>query len=139
MSLRDVGKVKDTADIELRHPVTGAPLLHADGTPMTITVCGPYSEQYKRILREQQQKRVADLALGKARDTVLSSDEIEQGIRDLAMRCIVAWDITLEGEDRPEATPENIQAVADEFPWVFEQVRVAVLDSAHFFEMPKPT
>lgn len=135
MSLYDVGTVKDTTAITIYHPKTREPLPNGDGTMMTVTVHGPYSARYKAVLREQQQRRATDIAnLG----TTLSMDELETMSREITIRCIETWSITLQGDDRPKFTPEVAEEVFAKFPWFRDQVSAAMGDVGNFLEPQKP-
>lgn len=136
MSLRDVGTVKDTTTIEIVHPATGEVLPNADGSPMTVTIHGPYSARYKSVIREQQQARTKDIVRG-GKAPVMTPDEIETYGRDLMARCIETWEVTLEGDEKLPCTPENIQMVMDEFPWLRDQISLAMGDVAGFLAPPK--
>jgi hypothetical protein len=135
MGLRDIGAVKDTATAILIDPRDSKPLLHADGTEMTVTLYGPFSATYKSVMREQQQRRVA-AATGDTM-TALTDTEIESYMNELTRRCIAGWDITLEGEDRLEFTPENVDMVFAEFPWLYDQCAAVLGRTAGFFDSPK--
>lgn len=136
MSLRDVGTVKDTTTITLYHPATGADLLNADGTPMTVTIHGPYSARYKGILRDQQQKRVAEISRPGARATMTAA-EIEALTDDLLRQCVETWEITLEGDEKLPFSREAVDDVFTEFPWLKDQVNAALGNVADFLEPPK--
>lgn len=130
MGLNDIGKVKETTDVELVHPVTGEALLNADGSPMTITVHGPYSKRYKQISHAQQNKRLmkAQRTGGKLN---LTAEEIEASALDLLVKCVEGWNITLDEE--PEAfSPEKARDVFTDLPWVREQVDAAFGDTRAF-------
>jgi hypothetical protein len=136
MSLRDVGTVKDTTTITLYHPATGKDLLNADGTPMTVTLHGPYSERYKSVLREQQQRRMTDMTRG-SRNTTLDADEIEAMSRELILRCVETWSLTLEGDEKLAFSRETVDSVFVEFPWARDQVNAAMGNVADFLEPQK--
>ncbi len=136
MSLRDVGTVKDTTTITLYHPATGKDLLNADGTPMTITLHGPYSERYKSVLREQQQRRMTDMTRG-SRNTTLDADELETMSRELIIRCVEDWSLTLEGDEKLAFSRETVESVFVEFPWARDQVNAAMGNVADFLEPQK--
>jgi len=137
MSLRDVGKVKDTTVVTIYHPATGKPLLNADKTEMTVTLHGPYSTLYKTVLREQQQKRMSDAP--RAARMTLDADEIESMSNDLLLRCVEAWNITLEGDKKlPDYTRDAGAKIFAEFPWLRDQLQTAMGNVADFLEQPKP-
>ena len=138
MSLRDVGTVKDTTVITLRHPDPRKPNpVNADGTPMTVTMHGPYSARYKAALREKQQAWLADADRSTGSMT-LSPDEIEESTRAMLVACIETWDITLDGPDKLPFSTDAARQVFDEFPWVFEQLAAAAGNVSNFLDVPKP-
>lgn len=136
MSLRDVGTIKDTTVVTLKHPATRKPLPNADGTPMTVTVYGPYSARYKAVIREQQQARMGE-AVGDAL-APLTPDEIEALSDELMVRCIADWHITLEGDEPLPYSPEAAEQVIAEFPWLRDQINAAMGNVATFLEPSKP-
>lgn len=136
MSLRDVGAVKDTTVVTLRHPAPGKDLLNADKTPMTVTLHGPYSSRYKAVLREQQQRRVMEAAQ-RGDAATLTPDEIDEMTQELVSRCIEDWSITLEGDEKLPCTPENVESVLTEFPWLRDQLNIALGNVSAFLEQPK--
>ena len=133
MSLRDVGTVKTTTTITLYHPATGKDLLNADGSPMTVTIHGPYSERYKSVLREQQQRRMTDMTRAGARAN-MTSEEVEALSQELMYRCIEDWSITLEGDEKLPFSPETVEPVMAEFPWVKDQISAVMGNVADFLE-----
>jgi molecular chaperone DnaK (HSP70) len=136
MSLRDVGTVKDTTTITLYHPATGKDLLNADKTPMTITLHGPYSERYKSVLRDQQQRRMTDMTRAAAR-TSMTPEEVEALSQELLIRCIEDWSITLEGDEKLAFSVDAVESVMAEFPWLKDQVNAAMGNVADFLEPSK--
>lgn len=135
MSLRDVGTVKDTTTLTLHHPATGKPLLNADGTPMTVVLHGPYSERYKGVLRDQQQRRMTDM--GRATRTTMTPEEIDSFANDLLVSCIEDWSITLEGDEKLPFSRDAVESVMAEFPWVKDQINAVMGNIADFLEPPK--
>ena len=56
------------ADMELTHPVTGEVLTQDDGSPITIHLCGIDSAAYRKKQRENQSRRLTQIAKGKKID-----------------------------------------------------------------------
>jgi hypothetical protein len=132
MGLNDIGVVKDTTDVELVHPKTGEILTNDDGTPMTITVYGPYSSTYKAITHAQQNKRLmkAQRMGGKMS---LTAEELEASTMDLLVKCTADWKITLDTE--PETFSEDkARDVYAKHPWVREQVDAVFGDTRAFLD-----
>ena len=130
MGLNDIGKVKETTDVELLHPATGEVLLNDDGTPMTITVHGPYSSTYKAVSHAQQNKRLmkAQRTGGKLN---LSAEEIEASSLDLLVKCTEGWSLTLDKEPE-EFSQDKARQVYLDHPWVREQVDAVFGDTRAF-------
>jgi len=130
MGLNDIGKVKETTDVELTHPATGETLLNDDGTAMTITVHGPYSSTYKSVSHNQQNKRLmkAQRTGGKLN---LSAEEIEASSLDLLVKCTESWNISL-GDEKEEFSQDKARQVYLEHPWVREQVDAVFGDTRAF-------
>lgn len=131
MSLRSVGKTKDTAVVTLRAPDPRDKLLNADGSPMTVTIYGPYSPQYKTALRAQQREAVLDAG----GPPVLSDEEVDARMDALLIACIKEWAITLD----PDAgllpfSEDNARALFAEFPWLRDQLMAAQGTPAHFLD-----
>lgn len=132
MGLNDIGKVKETTDVELLHPATGEVLTNDDGTPMTITVHGPYSSTYKAISHAQQNKRLmkAQRTGGKMS---LTAEEIEASSLDLLVKCTEGWSLTLD--KKPESfSQDKARQVYIDHPWVREQVDAVFGDTRAFLE-----
>jgi hypothetical protein len=136
MSLRDVGTVKDTTVVTLRHPNPRKPdPVNADGTPMTVTVHGPYSARYKKVMRERQQKWLSE-SDRTGRQLSLTPEDVENTTRETIMACVETWDLTLEGDTRLPYNPETAAMVFEEFPWVYEQIASALGDISNFLDAP---
>lgn len=130
MGLRDIGTTKDTTDVELYHPVTGATLANADGSTMTITLHGPYSDAYKAAERSQTNRRLAR-AQRSGRGVQITAEQIEAESFDLLVKCVAGWNITLDEE--PEKFSEaNVRSVLTELPWIRAQLDAAFGDTAAF-------
>ncbi len=136
MSLRAVGKVKDTTTLVVRDPVSRDPLKTIGGGDMTVTIHGPFSEHYKTVLRDQQQRRTTELA-GKGSPT-MSPEELEEFSRELMFRCIESWTVTLEGDEIVPLEREAVDAVFAEFPWLRDDIEMAFGSRGNFLERPKP-
>lgn len=130
--LNAIGKVKETTDVMLTHPVTGDPIYNADGSQMSITIHGPYSKRYKQISHEQQNRRLikAQRSGGKLN---LTAEDLESSTFDLLVKCVEGWNVSLGA--KPEAfSEEAVVKVFTDMPWVREQVDAAFGDTKAFLE-----
>lgn len=137
MSLQSVGKVKDTTIVTLKHPDPRATLKNPDDSAMTVTLHGPYSKRYKSTLRAQQQARVEEMA-SSGMDGNLSPEELDAMTRELLAKCIEDWNIWETDDIQLECTPENIEKVFEEQPWILDQLSAALGRSGNFLDAPKP-
>lgn len=137
MSLQDVGKIKDTTVVVLRHPDPRKTLKNPDGSAMTVVLHGPYSKRHKTALRAQQQKRIEVIADTGANVT-LDVEEMDAMTREILAHCIEGWTIWETPEVQMDCTPENIARLFDEHPWALEQLSNALGRTASFFDAPKP-
>lgn len=137
MSLRSVGKTKATTSITVCDPVTRQTLKTIGGEEdMTVTLHGPYSDHYKQVLREQQQRRTTEM-VGKGSST-MSPEELDEFSRDLLFRCIKSWTVTLEGDEIVPLEREAVDAVFAEFPWLRDDIDMALGNRGNFLERPEP-
>jgi hypothetical protein len=133
MSLRDFGTVKETTVVTIIRPDTRKPALNADKTPMTVTLHGPYSKRYRSILRAQQQKRAMDASIT---GEEMSPDDLETFSTELLIGCIEDWSITLEGDTKLPFSREAAESVLAEFPWLKDQLSIALMSSSNFLAGP---
>lgn len=131
MGLNSIGKVQDTATIEIRNPETGKPIAGPADKPMSVTLYGPFSSTYKMTMRAQQRARMES----GAGEMTLEDVEAEQ--TELLIACITDWNVALDGDEPLPCTPENIRAVLTEFPWVTLQLLNAHGSIARFLDKPK--
>lgn len=137
MSLRSVGKIKDVTTITVCDPITRKPLKTVGGAEdMTVTLHGPFSDRYKAVMREQQQRRATDPGAGAS--PTLTRDEIDEYYRELLFKCIDCWTVTLEGDVIVPLDREAVDAVFVEFPWLRDDIDMALGSRGNFLERPKP-
>jgi hypothetical protein len=117
MGLNSIGKVQDTALIELRDPTTGKPIPGPNDKPQSVTLYGPYSAVYKKALREQQQQQMqAGL------ETTFEDAEARQV--NMLIACVKEWNIALETDPLP-CDPDTVRSVLSEHPWARDQLLIA--------------
>jgi len=134
MGLRSVGQIKDTTVVQLKEPGDGRNFVNNDGTPMTITIHGPYSARYK-IVKRKADREIAEEARG-LEDSAIT-EIIEKHTRQTLLACIEDWSLTLDSDPKAKQTPfnqETAAAVFLEFPWLVEQVERAFSKIANFLE-----
>lgn len=123
MGLNDIGKFKDTSTFELKHPASLEVLDNNDGSPMTITILGPYSKERKKV----------DYEVGK--DRLNSDGDFFDFMEELAIRCTVDWKITLDDDKGLEEFSEDVvRQVYKDHPWIVSQVQTALGDASSFLE-----
>jgi len=141
MGLLSVAVVHDTIDVTICDPHVRprkkVPLTNADGTPMTITMAGPYSDTYKKLMHERQTLRLkAAQEAGGDLDFSAKMFEVEQNA--LLRGCRVGWNISIT--DKPEPfTPESVEKLMTNknLAWVKDQIDVAFGSTRDFLGKPK--
>jgi hypothetical protein len=138
MALKDVGKIKQTTLVTLYHPDPACNLLNPDGSEMTVTLHGPYSDRYKAVVRDQQQRRMTELSRGGGRRGVtLTPEEVDAFADELMARCIEGWKIWLAEDEELVFSPEKIPGLFAEYPWIRDQLNAALGNVADFLDTPK--
>jgi hypothetical protein len=148
IDLNDIDTVKganEGFDVSLYHPGTNEDL------GIVITVYGKDSDKFQDISRKQNKKRMAKLTKGgfRAQNLTPSPEEIEADGIALLAACTKGWKtqavkdregnitepmkdtILISGKDMP-FTEENAITVYGRFPWIKEQVDIAIGDRANF-------
>ena len=126
-----LGTTDDGVTMELRHPVDGSVLMNGTA-PVSITLTGEDSAAYRRVEREQNNRRLKDLSRGRKRD--LTDEELEASAIERLAACTVAWHgIVLDG-DNLACTELNARRLYGEsrLAWVREQVNEFVRDRRNF-------
>jgi hypothetical protein len=96
---------------------------------MSITVYAPHTKEYKAVMHEHTNKRIAKASKRKA--TNFSAEELEADTIDLLVRTTTAWDITYDGK-KPKLTPALCKEVYTNLFWIKDQIEEAVADSVDF-------
>lgn len=119
----------DTVEVILKHPNTLDPLLNDDGSEMTVTLHASHSKEYKKIVHEQQDRRIK--MMQKKAKSQISAQDIERDATDLLAKVTAGWDITYGGE-KPKLTVTKAKEVFTEVFWIREQIEEAFSDSMDF-------
>jgi len=117
-------------DIKIYHPGTLVDL------GITITVLGKDSDEFQKVSRSQQKKRMAKMTKGgfRAQNLTPPPEEIEADGLDILAKCTTGWSgVIVEGKEI-EFSVDNATMIYTRFPWIKEQVDVAVGDRANFIK-----
>ena len=129
MDLMNLKPTSDTVEVLLVHPSSLESLTNQDGSEMSITVFAPHTKEYKAVMHEHTNKRIAKASKRKA--TNFSAEELEADTIDLLVRTTTAWDITYDGK-KPKLTPELCKEVYTQLFWIKDQIEEAIADSVDF-------
>jgi len=134
----DLGSIKkkDLSTVALVMP-NYVPILFDDGTPMTITMNGLYSEKYRSEQDAQQAVRLKRVQASGGKVTI-TPEEMRQDRLNFVVSMVDSWDIQLDGA-KPKCTPATIREVFARLPFIYEQCDRALEDGQSFLETsPKP-
>jgi hypothetical protein len=130
MDLGSINK-KDLSTIELVLP-NYTPILFDDGTPMTITMNGLYSEKYRTAMDAQQSVRLKRVQASGGKVTI-TPEEMREDRMNFVISMVDSWDIQLDGE-KPACTAKIVREVFVRLPFIFEQCDRALEDGQSFLE-----
>jgi len=117
------------AEIELRHPVTNAPL------GVFITVLGKDSDAYREFQRHKFNDYLRNEAMAKARGkqpTAKSAEDYEDDMLTLLVSCTKGWRNVVFNAVTLPFTAENVRRIYKSSPYVRDQINDAVGDLGNF-------
>jgi len=127
-SLDVVKAANDGANVELVHPVSG------EGLGIRVRVIGKDSDEFRRLIAAQSRRRVQRMAKQGRGVKAPDQEEIEHENVDLLAASTLGWEgMVYEGKELP-FTRENAVMVYSKYPWVREQVDVAIGDRSLFIK-----
>jgi len=129
MDLASLEPISDGAVIPLRHPVTDLPLTTDKGEPITVTVVGMDSDQFKA-----RQRVIINRRIKAGKKATATAEGIEEEALDALASCVTALsNIVLDGKPVDHSTA-NVKLLFSRLPWLKEQVDEAVADRANFLK-----
>jgi len=139
-SLDTVKGSNEGFDVNLYNPSTN------EDIGIIVTVLGKDSDVFNKISKQQNKKRMDRLSKNGFRAGKVASpsqDEVEADNIELLASCSTGWK-TVDGKDSKDSIPidkkdlpfsiENAKAVYARFPWIKEQIDVAIGDRANFIK-----
>jgi len=124
--------LKDTFDLQLRHPVSGEPLF-ADGEgkqkPVTITLYGTSSKQYRNAVTAMQNRQLKRTA---KKEKVSAEVMREEGI-ELLVACVAgAQNLGIGGSAVKDESGFRTVFSDPKLSWIKDQVDEALGDTSNF-------
>lgn len=116
-------------DVRIFHPGTNEDL------DIIIGVLGKDSDEFQKISRTQNKKRMAKMQKGGFRNTAtVPIEEVERDGVLLLGACTTGWDgVVIDGKE-VEFSTDNAVMVYNRFPWIREQVDTAIGDRSNFIK-----
>jgi len=110
------------------HPVEDIPLLGGDGDPVTFSLLGIDSEEYRASQRGITNKR-----LSRKNKFKITAEQLELETIEVLVACTVNWsdNFEVDGSAYP-FSKDNAKALYERFPWVREQVDDFIGERANF-------
>jgi len=121
----------DGCDVNIYHPGTMVDL------DITINVLGKDSDEWMKNQYAAQRKYQAKVTKGGYRSSVSllpDPEEVARRDRELLAKCTRSWSgVELDGKEL-EFSTDNAVMVYERFPWVKEQIDIAIGDRANFIK-----
>ena len=119
----------DGFDVRIYHPGTSEDL------DITINVLGKDSDAFQKVSRGQNKRRMAKMSKGGFRNVSTPPvEEIESDGIELLASCTTGWSGVVIDKKEIEFSKENAVMIYDRFPWIKEQVDLAIGDRANFIK-----
>lgn len=126
-----------TAKMELRSPVTDAPIVGTDGQSVFIELCSMDSKEFRTATRMVLNRRIAKSKGRRGGDPTMpaSAEEAESDSIDTLIACTKGWssNMPVDGSVFPFSS-ENVRVLYTRFPWVREQVDQFIGDRSNFLK-----
>ena len=131
MDLKNLTPTSYTIEVILVHPNTLEPLMN-EGTKkreMSITLHAPHSKEYKKLVHEQTDKRLAQMQ--KSKKVQISAADLEKSSIDVLAKATKEWDITYDGES-PKLSVAKAKEIYTEYFWIKDQLEEAINETLDF-------
>jgi len=130
MDLKNLTPASDTIEVILVHPNTLEPLMkEGSDNEMSITLYAPHYKEYKKLVHEQTDKRLA--AMQKSKKVQVSAADLERSSIDILAKATKEWDITYDGES-PKLTVVKAREIYADCFWIKDQLEEAINDTLDF-------
>ena len=130
MDLKNLTPTSDTIEVILVHPNTLEPLMNeGSDNEMSITLYAPHSKEYKKLVHEQTDKRLAQMQ--KSKKMQLSAADLEKSSIDILAKATKEWDITYDGES-PKLSVAKAKEIYTEYFWIKDQLEEAINETLDF-------
>lgn len=119
----------DGFDVQIYNPGNN------EDTDIFISVLGKDSDQFQKISRGQNKKRMAKMQKGGFRNVATPPiEEIESDGIELLAACTTGWKGVVIDKKKIEFSKDNAVMVYNRYPWLKEQVDIAIGDRANFIK-----
>jgi hypothetical protein len=134
MDLTSLDTTDTTAIMEVRHPVTGEPLLTEDDKPITLTLLSADSDEYETAMHDAQRSAARAAA---QTDGIADPAGTTRRAVAVLVRCVVGWEnIIVDGEEL-EYSRSNAGTLLTKVKFIREQVSKFISNRANFLEESK--
>ena len=113
--------------IWLKHPATEENLTAGDNKPVRAKVVGVDSQKYRAVMNKINNKRL------KRRKLLGTAEMLEKEKLETIFACLVDWENFYRDGELMPCNVENKQFMLENFPWLVEQLDLAIGDRANFF------
>ncbi len=133
-----------SAEIKIKHPITGEVLFDEgkgkNKLPMTITVMGTHTREYKKLAREAgfaaiKRNKKHDIEKMSVEEFEAITKENEEAALDLHAKAVLGCNIVMDGKKLSGSAADVKFMFTDErTSWIYEQFKAALEDEKLFFK-----
>lgn len=134
MDLSTLEPTPDSVPVPLRHPTTAERLLSDTGAPITISIVGMDSEQFRA-----RHRAIINRRLSAGKKAKVTAEEIEAESIDTIAACITGWQHVELDAKVLEFSKANAKVLLTRLPWLREQLDEAIADRANFLKTSPTT
>ena len=130
LSQLSVDPNNQTAELEVLHPISNAPITDEEGKKVIIILHGPDSKAQKDIIRKNKNEALSKAY--KKKKMNMTAEQIESRGLELTIAATADWKhLAFEGEE-PKCNPKNAREIYNKLPWLREQVEEFIRDRSNF-------
>lgn len=133
LDLASLTPTRDESTLQLRHPLTDE-ILVVDGAPITITVFGEASPQYRKALHRISDRRLSSAKGRRSLQKSPKMEELDSEMIELLAEATKTWSDNFVFGTPLAFSRDNARLVYDKARWITDQVSDHMREMSNFLE-----